>query len=677
LKNIPLPLSVISILLSTAFVSPAALGQKPPTANNQSPAAHGQKPPTANNQSPAAHGQKPPTANNQSPAAHSQNLPAVNNQSPAAHSQNLPAVNNQSPATNNQKSPLAKLKILDLLSDAPWQSGKPGSTKISAVTPTGGPSNSSYYQLTVAKDGRANDFVLQTPVNKNVEADSSIHLLFFARSKTKNRIYVSYQSTKNDGRKIWDTRIDLYPTWDTQPYHFLFLAPASKAGDYTVQFGLGEHKGTIDIAKVQLVDTGPNAQALAIRKKLTDRSIEHRIDIERRGNLIVVVKDKNGKPLPQAPIKVEQIRHDFKFGCGSEALLKSASNKEQFANVFNFAALPLAWNLLQPTEKNSQIQQVDALVKWCKTQKIDLMGGELISYKSFPNWAPKKADEAGKLIESHIKEVVKHYSDFVSVWDVIDDLTLDYFAEPPNGETAWLRSQSGKNDSSQVLRALTLVLSWAHEANTKKNVQLIYSTGDLRSVADLIGKKQTYGTTLDGLGIKFENRFGEFEDVRDVWGKCDRTVPLNLPLYVTKLSIPSGLSSIDNGGKAGASTARGEAEQTEYALSVIRVLFSHPKIAGIIWSDFADGNPNSESPDGLMRKDGTPKPIYGKLADLIHKEWWTTTSGTTDSTGKYSIQAFYGEYAISITDSKGKIVKAQADFKKTPKAELTVTVNVD
>ncbi len=565
----------------------------------------------------------------------------------------------------------------DLLTDATWQSGQPGNLKKPVVMPTGGPSNSAYYQLKVAKDGKASDFIFQAPVNKDIEADSSIHLLFYARAKTKHRIYVSYLSTKNDGRKIFDTRVDLYPTWDTQPNHFLFLAPASKSGEYTVRFSLGENKGDVDIAKVQLVDTGPNKQAVAIRRKLNANSIEHRIEIERRGSLIVIVKDKNGKPVSQAQVKVEQTRHDFKFGCGSEALLKSASNKERFAKIFNFAALPLAWNLLQPTEKTQQFQQVDSLVKWCKSQKIDLMGLELISYNSYPSWAPKKGAEAGKAIESHVKEVIKHYSDVVFLWDIINDLTLDYFAEPVNGESAWLRLQPGKSNSSQVLRALSLVLSWAHAADTNKNAQFIYSTGDLTTAAQLIGQKQTYSTTLDGLGIKFENKLGEYEDVRDVWGKCDRVVPFNIPIYITKLSIPSGLSSLENGGKPGPSTARGEEEQSQYALSVMRVLFSHPKIAGIVWDNFADGNPAADSADGLLRRDGTPKPVFNKLADLIHKQWWTTASATTDSNGKCSVTAFYGEYAITVTDSKGKNVRAQADFKKTPKAEMSVTVNVD
>jgi endo-1,4-beta-xylanase len=577
-----------------------------------------------------------------------------------------------SPLALSQK-PAAAPNFPDLFASASWQSGQPGNLKKPSVTTTGGPNNSPFYQLNVSKNGKANDLVLQASVNESVEADSSMHLLFYARSKTKSRIYVSYQPTKNDGRKIWDTRIDLFPTWDTQPYHFLFLAPASKEGEYSVHFDLGENKGNVDIAKLQLIDTGPNKQALVIRRKLVSKSIEHRIDIERRGNLIVVVKNKSGQPVPKAQVKVEQTRHDFKFGCGSEALLKSDANKARFANIFNFAALPLAWNQLQPTEKSSQFQEVDSLVKWCKTQKIDLMGQGLISYQSYPKWAPAKGDAAAHLIETHIKEVVKHYSDAVLLWDIINDLTIDYFAEPQNGESAWLRSQSGKTNGKQVLRALTLVFSWAHDADNNKSAQFIYSTGDLRSAQSLMGEKQKYGTTLDGLGIKLENKLGGYEDVRDVWGKCEQTVPLNIPLYITKLSVPSGVGS----GKSGQSTARGEEEQSEYALYVMHVLFSHPKVAGIIWSNFADGNPNSENPDGLLRRDGTPKPVYGKLADLIHKEWWTTAHGTTDVQGKYSVLAFYGEYAITVTDEHGKSVKAQANFKKSPKAEMTVTVNVD
>jgi hypothetical protein len=62
------------------------------------------------------------------------------------------------------------------------------------------------------------------------------------------------------------------------------------------------------------------------------------------------------------------------------------------------------------------------------------------------------------------------------------------------------------------------------------------------------------------------------------------------------------------------------------------------------------------APSGLVRKDMSPKPAYTALLDLIKHQWWTTGSGTTNRTGAWTMHAFYGDYAVTITLPSGKTI---------------------
>ena len=54
------------------------------------------------------------------------------------------------------------------------------------------------------------------------------------------------------------------------------------------------------------------------------------------------------------------------------------------------------------------------------------------------------------------------------------------------------------------------------------------------------------------------------------------------------------------------------------------------------------------APVGLVRRDGTPKPAYEALRDLIRGEWWLApTAMRTDAAGRVRVRGFQGDYAVS------------------------------
>ena len=75
----------------------------------------------------------------------------------------------------------------------------------------------------------------------------------------------------------------------------------------------------------------------------------------------------------------------------------------------------------------------------------------------------------------------------------------------------------------------------------------------------------------------------------------------------------------------------------------MRILFAHPLVEAVTGWDFADGAWLG-APSGLIRRDNTVKPAYKALDRLIHEEWETNVSATTDTQGHLEFEGYRGVY---------------------------------
>lgn len=101
-------------------------------------------------------------------------------------------------------------------------------------------------------------------------------------------------------------------------------------------------------------------------------------------------------------------------------------------------------------------------------------------------------------------------------------------------------------------------------------------------------------------------------------------------------------------------TPEGEERQAREIEEMYRILFSHPLVQAITTWDFRDGAWLG-APSGFIRKDNSPKPSYDMLKKLIHEEWWTDTEIVTDENGYAEVEAFKGEYVITVDGVENKI----------------------
>ena len=63
----------------------------------------------------------------------------------------------------------------------------------------------------------------------------------------------------------------------------------------------------------------------------------------------------------------------------------------------------------------------------------------------------------------------------------------------------------------------------------------------------------------------------------------------------------------------------------------------------------------------------TPKPAYDALMKLIHHDWWTSETLTTDAQGNCSVRAFCGDYDVTPIDATHHMIHQQIQL---PLAEI-------
>ncbi|MBR2853916.1 MAG: endo-1,4-beta-xylanase, partial [Clostridia bacterium] len=93
------------------------------------------------------------------------------------------------------------------------------------------------------------------------------------------------------------------------------------------------------------------------------------------------------------------------------------------------------------------------------------------------------------------------------------------------------------------------------------------------------------------------------------------------------------------------STPEGEERQAREIAEMYSVLFAHPLVEAITTWDFNDGC-WLKAPSGFVREDNSEKPSWFALKELIHGDWETHETLTTDDEGFLSFTGFKGDYTL-------------------------------
>lgn len=361
----------------------------------------------------------------------------------------------------------------------------------------------------------------------------------------------------------------------------------------------------------------------------TDNSLmDKRIQIHREDLFTISVKDKSGKALKGAHVKIQQVRHQFLFGSYVKNIGDNENTSKNFAELFNFCSMPLAWDEVEPRKGQSNFYALDRSVAWCEKNKIAIRLTPLITDLNYPNWAPKDEEGAKSALRGHIFNCVKHFASSVHYWDVyVSPLVPREISQIGYGSL--LNQASG--DTKLILRGL----QFAHLADPTRQCVFMYGENDFLHLTSVLDALNQAHSAPDAIGIQVRISSTSALEVAKQCRAIYSTY--RLPIHLTIFNY----SEID----------------VNQLKELYSIFFANPEVQSITWSDTT-----------YRQK------VHDELMQLIHHKWWTNFEGPSNDKGILATKAFFGDYIVTVTGSNGKTTKTNFIFSSAQSAPKELTV---
>lgn len=367
-----------------------------------------------------------------------------------------------------------------------------------------------------------------------------------------------------------------------------------------------------------------------------------RIERHRKADALVRVVGRDGAPVRNARVDVEQVSQAFLFGANAFPVLgygdaeRERRYEEAFTGLMNYATLGFYWGAYEPAAGRTRAEDLARQARWCQEHGIAVKGHPLVWHEVYPAWAPAEADAARARLQERVSDIVQRFAGRIDRWDVVNEVTVSASVE--NGVGRWAARDGG-------LKVVEDSLAWARRANPRGF--LLYNDFNVGPAYEkfaqaLVGS----GAPVDAFGIQSHMHGGEWPIPR-VWEVCETYARFGRPLDWTEVTVLSGQHGWQRP-PPWPTTPEGEARQADYVVKLYTVLFSHPAVEAITWWDLMDGAWQG-APAGLLRADLTAKPAYERLRSLVRGRWMTRASLSTGSDGTARFRGFLGRYRLTVT----------------------------
>jgi len=385
----------------------------------------------------------------------------------------------------------------------------------------------------------------------------------------------------------------------------------------------------------------------------------------RKAEKRLILKDKNGNALASQKVSVKQIRRDFLFGVnGFDTLAytnvedeeKRAFYKdrvEKALEIFNYMTIPVYWGTFEPEEgKPETVSRMNA-AKFLKEKGVIVKGHPLCWHTVCADWLLKYDDETimKKQLE-RIRREVTEFKGLIDYWDVINETVIMPVFDKYDNAVTRICNRYGR------IPLIKSVFEEAFESNPQATL-LLNDFNTTPEYEKVIEECLDAGIKINALGIQSHQHQG-YWGVEKIYDVLERFSKYNLPIHFTENTMISGdfvpdyIEDLNDWQvEEWPTTEEGEARQAREMEEMYRILFADKNVKAISWWDFADGMWLG-APSGVVRKDGSLKPVYHKMKDLV-KEWSTEYETMTDEYGGFTLSGYKGSYEI-ITNNCKKVV---------------------
>ena len=402
-------------------------------------------------------------------------------------------------------------------------------------------------------------------------------------------------------------------------------------------------------------------------------SLSHR---KATANLTLLRAD--GTPLANSPVTVKQTSHEFLFGCGafdSVALmhLRKSENKEKAAfledrmekwcKLFNYGTLPFYWGRYEHVQGQTMEAPTMAAAKFLKDRGVTVKGHPLCWHTACADWLMQYSNEdILRLQLERIRRDVTAFRGVIDMWDVINEVVIMPVFDKYDNAITRICKDMGR------IKLVKAVFDEAKKSNPNATL-LINDFNTSVSYEILLEGLLEAGVPISAIGIQSHQHQG-YWGAEKLLNVLERFSRFGLPIHFTENTLVSGeimpahiVDLNDFQVDSWPSTPEGEERQAREICEMYSILFENPLVQAITTWDFTD-DCWLHAPSGFLHVDNTEKPSYYALQKLIHEDWSTNVTLSTDENGTLSLEGFKGGYELT-SGGLSAILKLSSDVTDT------------
>ena len=313
----------------------------------------------------------------------------------------------------------------------------------------------------------------------------------------------------------------------------------------------------------------------------------------RKAEAVLQILNPDGTPVSCRPVRVNQITHQFLFGCGAfdtvELMKTRDAEKASFLTermkkwlgLFNYGTLPFYWGRYEPVEGQTAYHETMAAAKWLRERNVQVKGHPLCWHTACAPWLLQYSNE--EILRRQIRRIyrdVTAYQGIIDLWDVINEVVImPVFDRYDNAVTRICKEKGQVSLVKEVFAA-------AKESNPDA-VLLINDFNTSESYANLIEALLEANVPISAIGIQSHQHQG-YWGLEKLTSVLERFSRFGLPIHFTENTLISGkimpvhiVDLNDWQVDEWPSTPEGEERQALEITEMYSALFAHPLVEAV------------------------------------------------------------------------------------------------
>ncbi|MFH0907735.1 MAG: endo-1,4-beta-xylanase [bacterium] len=408
--------------------------------------------------------------------------------------------------------------------------------------------------------------------------------------------------------------------------------------------------------------------AVVARENLAVENARAGIELYRKGDLAVQVRDMDGNPVPGARVDVIQQSRDFQFGNFDPiGVVGTSAWARLYADGIRFNTAGFYWPQTEPLDDVYNWNHLDDFVgiPALRNMGFTVKGHPLIwlirELSMPPYLQAMDYTNLAAECQEHITAMVSRYTNDVRQWEVINE-AHGYAAAGgfTRGQVTALTRDAADLVHALDPGALVIVNNGFDFYGSYMNNEAWlpdhtpYSLPTFDYIADLLSNN----VALDVIGLQLYDggcstvlydyglggiMSGPTYDLATLAGMIRRFEDFQKPIYLTEQSVPSDMEPVcTNQGYWHVPWS--EASQADFVEGYHTIGFGSRRVRTMTWWDMVDTNGFIKY-GTLFRADGSAKPSYERLTNLLAR-WWTATGSVAGADGWGTQRPFAGDHVV-------------------------------